>query len=345
MAGREITGGRDGARELIFPAAWDSIRRWLAQARGLQRLASRSEVAARLALLGVSLLGMVTVCAAEGTRLKALIVDGQNNHDWQATTPILKAALEASGRFVVDVATTPATGRDMASFAPDFSSYDVVVSNYNGDAWSPATREAFEAFVRKGGGFVVVHAADNAFADWPAYNRMIGIGGWNGRDEKSGPYIYFNADESPVRDTGPGPGGDHGEQHEFLVVVRDRNHPITQGLPSSWLHTKDELYQTLRGPAEGMEVLATAFAEEALGGTGRHEPMLMTIDYGKGRVFHTTLGHATYSMECVGFVTTFQRGTEWAATGAVTLPVPVTFPSATTSQKWLPPGVKPASAP
>jgi type 1 glutamine amidotransferase len=81
-----------------------------------------------------------------------------------------------------------------------------------------------------------------------------------------------------------------------------------------------------------MHILATAFSSPEFGGTSRHEPILMTLDYGRGRVFHTVLGHADYSMNCVGFVTTLQRGTEWAATGKATLPVPKSFPTAEKSQ-------------
>ncbi len=83
-------------------------------------------------------------------------------------------------------------------------------------------------------------------------------------------------------------------------MIRDEEHPITKGLPLHWLHAKDELYDRLRGPGTNMKILATAYADKKQGGTGRHEPMVMTIDYGKGRVFHTPMGHADYSMECVG---------------------------------------------
>jgi type 1 glutamine amidotransferase len=100
------------------------------------------------------------------------------------------------------------------------------------------------------------------------------------------------------------------------------------------MHTKDELYDSLRGPAEDMHILATAYSAPEQGGTGRHEPMMMTLRYGKGRVFHTVLGHADYSMQCVGFVTTLRRGTEWAATGRVTIPPPKSLPSATESMSW-----------
>jgi type 1 glutamine amidotransferase len=183
-------------------------------------------------------------------------------------------------------------------------------------------------FVKGGGGLVIVHAANNAFGDWPEYNAMIGLGGWGGRTEKSGPYVYFSDEGKLVRDESAGNGGHHGAEHPFQVVVRNRQHPITQGMPDAWMHTKDELYDQLRGPATGMEVLATAYADPAKGGSGRHEPMIFVINYGKGRVFHTPMGHGDYSQECVGFITTLQRGTEWAATGKVTVPIPKDFPKA-----------------
>ena len=94
------------------------------------------------------------------------------------------------------------------------------------------------------------------------------------------------------------------------------------------MHTKDECYDRLRGPAENLTVLATAYCSIEEGGTGRHEPMLMTIQYGEGRVFHTTLGHEDYSFESVGFISTFLRGAEWAATGEVTIPIPEDLPTA-----------------
>ena len=93
------------------------------------------------------------------------------------------------------------------------------------------------------------------------------------------------------------------------------------------MHAQDELYERLRGPATNMTVLATAYADPEQRGTARHEPMAMTIEYGEGRVFHTPMGHADYSMECTGFITMFQRGTEWAASGEVTQDVPEDFPN------------------
>ncbi|MGI8979494.1 MAG: ThuA domain-containing protein [Pirellulaceae bacterium] len=265
---------------------------------------------------------------ASAEPLKALIIDGQNNHPvWPTSTKMMKKYLEETGLFTVDVATTAPKGTD-EKFKPDFKKYAVVISNYNGDAWPEETKKAFVDYVKGGGGFVVVHAANNSFGDWKEYNEIIGLGGWGGRSEASGPYVYINADGKLVRDDSKGRGGNHGSQHPFQIIVRDAKHPITANMPPEWLHVNDELYDLLRGPAENMTVLATAFADKSKGGTGRHEPMIFTVSYGKGRVFHTPMGHGKDSQECVGFITTLQRGTEWAATGKVTQKISSDFPSA-----------------
>jgi type 1 glutamine amidotransferase len=266
--------------------------------------------------------------AGKSEPIKVLIVDGRNNHNWKATTPLLKAYLEETKLFKVDVATA---GKDASTFHPKFSDYQVVVSNYNttrpADDWSKETKKDFVDFVKNGGGLVVVHAADNAFPNWIEYNEMIGVGGWGGRNEKSGPYVRVR-DGKVVHDTSKGRGGSHGLRHPFLVTTFDAKHPITAGLPARWLHAQDELYDRLRGPAKNLTVLAYAYSDKGRFGTGENEPMLMTIRYGKGRVFHTTLGHDVTAMKCVGFITTYQRGVEWAATGKVTQKVPADFPTA-----------------
>lgn len=280
-----------------------------------------------LTLICVSILAMQPLHAA-APDLKALIVDGQNNHDWKGTTPVLKTILEETGLFAVDVATSPGKGQSMDNFQPAFADYDVIFANYTGDSWSQATQDALEVYMKDGGGLVVFHAADNAFPQWEEWNKMIGLGGWGGRNEKSGPMIRYRNGEI-VRDSSPGRGGTHGPQHAFQVVLRDNTHPITQGLPSKWMHTKDELYSKLRGPAQNMTLLATAYADPAQKGTGEHEPALFTIQYGKGRVFHTVLGHGPDQLQCVCCIVLLQRGTEWAATGKVTqTAVPDDFPTA-----------------
>ena len=299
------------------------------------------------AAIAASTLFISPVTLAED-RLKVLIIDGQNNHArWPKTTIMMKQFLEDTGRFSVDIERTKYTwkGGDLIKefplndgkeyedlkqpksdpdFKPAFSQYDVVLNNFGWKAapWPQETQKALELYVSGGGGMVIVHAANNSFGGWDEFNNMIGLGGWDGRNEKSGPYVYVNEEGDVVRDESKGKGGSHGPQHEYQIVIRDPDHPITHGLPRAWMHAKDELYQQLRGPANNMSVLATAFADPKYKGTGRHEPMLLTIDYGKGRIFHTPMGDNDQSMECVGFITTLVRGTEWAATGEVTLGKP-----------------------
>ena len=262
-------------------------------------------------------------------KLKLLIVDGQNNHNWKATTPIMQSFLTASGRYEVTVATSPAQGAkpdQWAAFNPEFSKFQVVLSNYNGDSWPEGVRKNLEQYVGNGGGLVIVHAANNAFPDWAEFNKMIGLG-WRGAN--FGDRITFSADGKVVRTAkNEGPGAGHGRQHEFSVMTRDREHPVMKGLPAEWMHTADELYHGQRGPALEMQIIATAFSDKKTGGTDAHEPMIWWIPYGKGKVFTTVMGHAELSMKCVGFQTVVDRGCEWVATGKVTSLVPSNFPSA-----------------
>lgn len=278
-------------------------------------------------LFALPLLACITSLQA-AEPLKVLIVDGQNNHKWEITTPVLKHVLESSGAFQVSVTTTPPKGAPADAWnawQPKFADYAAVVSNYNGEPWPAPVRADFQAYVHSGGGFVSVHAANNSFPEWKEYNQMIGVGGWGGRNEASGPWLYVK-DGKLFRNTSAGSGGAHGPQHEFVVEIQDAEHPITRGLPARWLHCKDELYSRLRGPAKNIEILATAKSDL----TAENEPNLMVIHHGRGRVFHTTLGHADYSMLDRGFYETLQRGTEWVATGEVTrtAEVPADFPTA-----------------
>jgi len=253
----------------------------------------------------------------DAAKIKVLLVDGQNNHDWMRCSPVMMETLDATGRFSIERAIV--TKFEVEKFNPDFSKYDVVLSNYNGASWKKETKESFVKYIKEGGSLVVVHAADNSFPQWKEFNEMIGLGGWGGRNEKDGPYVYWK-DGKIVRDDSKGRGGSHGRPWEYKVIVRKKDHPITRGLPTEFLQVKEELYDRMRGPAKNMEVLATAFAK---GGSERHEPVLMTITYGKGRIFHTVMGHSHTSMGGVAFQETLIRGTEWAATGKVTFP-PIT---------------------
>lgn len=287
-------------------------------------------------------------CGLDAKTISILIVDGQNNHNWKAMTPFMKAQLEKTGMFSVDVSTSPQrvnpprnlskeqrekalkaanelNAKAWQQWRPAFAKYDVVISNYNGQEWPAPVKTAFEKYMREGGRFVCVHAANNSFPNWLEYNQMIGLGGWGGRTEKHGPYVYYNEQEKLVRDTQKGRGGSHGPQHEFTIKIRDAKHPITHGMPAEWKHAKDELYDSLRGPGENMQVLATAWSTKSK----RHEPMMMVLNYGKGKIFHTPMGHENgQALQCVGFITTMNRACEWLATGKVTTKIPRSFPTA-----------------
>ena len=297
---------------------------------------------------------------SDSPKIKVILIDGQNNHDWKATTPLLKKVLEDSGRFTVDVATTPPQPRPpakpkdpndekakakyeedlakfkeaeaaykpaMAKFHPDLSKYDVLLSNYNGDSWPVELQHDLETGLKSGKiALVIVHAADNSFPGWGDFNQMIGLG-WRGNN--AGDRIITDDKGTITRvPKGTGPGAGHGSYDTFKVVIRDPEHPISKGMPLEWVHAKDELYHGLRGPGENMKILATAYSDKKKGGTGDNEPMIWTVSYGEGRVFHTPMGHDANSMRCWGFIGTLLRGTEWAATGKVTIPLPKDFPTA-----------------
>ena len=271
-------------------------------------------------------------CANAKKPIRGVIITGQNNHNWPVSHQAIKMTLENSGLFSLDVAVSPKQGEDMSDFSVDFGNYKLVVLDYNGDGWSAAMNAAFMDYVQRGGGVVVYHAADNAFTDWPAYNEMIALGGWGGRNEASGPYFYWK-DGALQADTSPGNGGSHGFRHEFVLNCRAASHPITKGLPARWKHATDELYDRMRGPGGIKDLLYTAYSSPEQRGSGREEPLVFTVKYGKGRLFHIMLGHCGDSlddnpaMQCAGFQTLLLRGSEWCATGKVSQPVPSDFPT------------------
>jgi type 1 glutamine amidotransferase len=245
--------------------------------------------------------------AQQAPKIQTLIITGQNGHDWRATTPVLRQILEDTGRFEVRVT------EEFRGAGPEtLASYDLVVLNYFERRkpelrWGERADSALLDFVRSGKGLVMYHFSTAAFDGWEEYEKLSG-GNWRPNH------------------------GHHSAAHDFTVDIKDPNHPITRGLKSSFPQPHDELYANLKWqPADKYHLLATAWddhsrykgkSKQPIPGPGLNQPMLWTVKYGNGRVFGTALGHAAENLKSIGFITTFTRGAEWAATGSVTLPIP-----------------------
>ena len=260
-------------------------------------------------LVSIALACALPLCAQtqQGSepKLQALIITGQNGHDWRATTPVLRQMLEATGRFEVRV-TEEFRGAGPAALGP----YDLVILNYFDRGrpelrWGEATDQALLDYVKSGKGLVLYHFSVAAFHGWTEYEKISG-GNWRPNQ------------------------GHHSAKHDFTVKITDTDHPITQGLKSSMPQINDELYANLKWrPSGTYHVLATAWddhslyagkARQPIPGPGLDHPMLWTTSHGQGRIFVTALGHDVPAISTPVFVTTFTRGCEWAATGKVTLP-------------------------
>jgi type 1 glutamine amidotransferase len=267
--------------------------------------------------------GLMVSVAGAAEKINVLIIDGQHNHKWAETTPAIKKILTDTGRFNVDVATTP-TNKDpkeaWAKLKPEFAKYGVVVINYHGQAWPDEVNQAFETYMENGGGMVFYHAALFSFPEWKKWNEAMALG-WRKNDY--GDRITIDNDGKVLRTPkGEGPGGGHGPAHAFEMTNRLPDHPIMKGMPAKWMRTvKDELYHGQRGPGQNMTILATAFSDQsdAVKGTGTNEPMAWTTPWGKGRVFATLLGHDLACTTAADSAAILARGCEWAATGEVTV--------------------------
>ncbi len=263
--------------------------------------------------------------AIAAPKIPALIVDGINNHDWQAGTAAIRETLLAAGRFTVSVSTSPpaqAPPGEWAKWRPNFAAYPVVINNFNGGhkddgiRWPRQVELDFEQYVRSGGGLVIFHAANNAFLHWRAYNEIIGLG-W--RDMSFGPSLIVNEKEQVVvipRGQGLNPG--HGPRHDFELVIRDPRHPITQGLPKRWLHPSEQLTHGQHGlpslKPDDLTILSYAWSKDS----HENEPLDWVRAYGNGRVYVTMLGHTwrnedNPNLRDKWFRQLLARGTEWAA--------------------------------
>jgi type 1 glutamine amidotransferase len=269
-------------------------------------------VALSMGMLGGVASGQQPAAPAAPPKTQVLIVTGQNGHNWKGTTPILRKILEDTNLFEVRV-TEEIRGAGPETFAP----YDLVVLNYFERGrqelkWGEKTNQAFLDYLRAGKGVVVYHFSMAAFDGWTDYEKISG-GNWRPNN------------------------GHHSAPHDFIVDIKDQEHPITKGLKLQLPQANDELYGNLRWqPAGSYHVLATANDDHALYAASRtdarapqplvgpstDEPMLWTTQFGQGRVFITALGHDVQQVQTPTFMTTFARGAEWAATGKVTQPIP-----------------------
>ena len=131
-------------------------------------------------------------------KLQALIITGQNSHDWKGTTPILRQALEETGRFEVRV-TEEFRGAGSETLAP----YDVVIVNYFERRqpqlrWGERTDAAFLDYVRSGKGLVLYHFSLAAFTGWADYEKMSG-GNWRvGSGHHSARHDFLLTSRMPI---------------------------------------------------------------------------------------------------------------------------------------------------
>ncbi len=280
-------------RTLILNAlAWTSHIN--VPAGGVQsRYLTQPEITA--ALSGVS--GTEKARASEPP-IRVLLVAGNEAHkwhNWEQTTPVIKAQLELDPRVTVDVSTDIE-----AALAKDLSGYDVLVQNsyanwHDPKSLSPEAQKSWVDFLQNGGGLVVVHFANGAWnfslpmageSDWPEYRKIVRrVWNHNGEgDAKSGHDAF-----------GP-----------YSVAVTSLPHEISAGLKNFGI--VDELYYRQDG-TEPIEPLITAHSKD----THRDEPLAWTYTYGKGRVFQTLLGHSERTYEAFEACEMLRRATAWTA--------------------------------
>ncbi len=248
------------------------------------------------------LLALAAVVFAGDPRLKVLILTGETDlpyHDWRLTTPALRAMLEAAGGFEVRVA------ERIANLGPaDLAPYDVLLLNYNGPRWSPATEAAVEEFVASGKGMFSFHGA--------SYGRFFGMvydKHWEASPSGDRGWLAY---PRLIGATWDPPKIGHAPRHVFAVKWVDREHPIARGLDATFA-ADDELYHSLTLLAQ-THVVAAAFDDSKTGGTGRDEPIAWTAPFGKGRIAYCTLGHDVKALDHPGVAALFTRAVRWAGT-------------------------------
>ena len=269
------------------------------------------------------------VASPKANEIKLLIVDGLSNHDWRRTTQAILSILNEYKGFKIDVSTSPTDKEKVKTWSPDFSSYDVVLMNFNDNGnpvdWNVETRKNLEEYVSGGGGLYIFHSANNGFVNWVEYNKMIGLG-W--RNKNYGKAVEIQDDgKVKIIEAGEGENTNHGARVNALVT-RIGNHPIQKGLPRSWIYADIEIYTYARGPMENVTILS--YAKDAL--YKKNFPIEWVIKYGKGKVYNSTLGHFwsdqqnPEGMRCAAFQTELVRALQWLANRKVDISLPEDFP-------------------
>lgn len=220
-------------------------------------------------------------------KIRVLILTGMDvsAHDWKARTQALQEILAADPRFQIGVETDPEFLAKPALF-----NYDVILLNFysaNKDFPGKASRDNLVKFVgTQGRGLFILHFACGNFPDWPEFNQMAGL--------------VFTPEGRP---------GYHDRYQPFNVDITDSHHPVTKGLGPQ-LKAHDECYYCLGGATGPYDILATAHSQN----TKKDHPMALTVQYGKGRTFHTPLGHDVQSIKMPDVAELIRRGLVWAAT-------------------------------
>jgi uncharacterized protein len=172
--------------------------------------------------------------------------------------------------------------------ASSLARYDLVFLHYY-NAQSPtlsaAAKENLLSFVSHGKGFAVSHLSSASFKEWPEFGKLCGR--------------YWVMGSSG-----------HGPRTPFKARIAKKDHPITQGLED--FEADDELYAKLQGDTP-INVLVEADSSWS----NKTEPLVFTLEYGEGRVFHETFGHDGKALDNPTIQKLIQRGCEWAATGKV----------------------------
>nr|WP_297915621.1 ThuA domain-containing protein [uncultured Allomuricauda sp.] len=195
-------------------------------------------------------------------KICVLIVDGFSNHNWLQTSNVVKSILEKHGTFDVSISTMPSkvNSKEWTHWNPKFKNFDVIIQNtnnvHNKDLrWPKRIKKRLERYLKSGGGLYVLHSANNAFADWKAYNQMIGLG-WRSKNEGIALRIEKNGEIKHIP-LGEGESTSHDERSDQVIYILN-NHPINKDFPKAWKTHDIELYKYARGPAKNLTILSYA---------------------------------------------------------------------------------------